>query len=271
MYQSKNWCCTDFELLDWKKIFEKNKNTIRYVCWGKEECPKTKRKHYQCWLQLTKKKTLGGVKKLLNTKKIHLEACLGSEYDNEKYCQKDGKYSCLGKFIKRGQRTDLEELKELIKEGCSLEYIVENYFTLWCRYRRGILAAKQIYDKKAAKEWRDVVVEYVYGDTGTGKTTYGAKEADYIIDGSDLCWWDEYDGEETICIDEYNNDIGITVMLKLLDGHPKRLPVKGGFTWARWKRVIITSNLSPEELHPNAKEKHRAALFRRINKLTELI
>jgi hypothetical protein len=30
-----------------EEVFEKNKSQIRYICWGNEICPKTKKKHEQ--------------------------------------------------------------------------------------------------------------------------------------------------------------------------------------------------------------------------------
>jgi hypothetical protein len=92
------------------------------------------------------------------------------------------------------------------------------------------------------------------------------EEVDFKISGDALQWWDGYDGEKSILIDEYDNQIPITRLLNLLDGYHLRLPVKGGFTYAAWTKVIITTNLNPLELHPNAKQQHRAALHRRINR-----
>jgi len=43
MRESKNWCMTDFELLDWDKIWKAKHGIIRYLAWGAETCPKTKK------------------------------------------------------------------------------------------------------------------------------------------------------------------------------------------------------------------------------------
>ncbi len=114
--QSRNWCFTDFDLLDWSKIFKREED-IRYICWGLETCPQTKKKHYQGWIQIDKKKRLGGMKKVCQSKKLHLEACRGTEGQNEKYCQKDNLYKKEGEFTTQGKRTDLDELKKIIDRG----------------------------------------------------------------------------------------------------------------------------------------------------------
>lgn len=270
MKQARNYCFTDFELLRWEHIFETHKDKIRYVCWGTEKCPSTHKVHYQGWIQFHTKRTLGGVKKIVNSKKIHLESCRGSEFDNEKYCKKDGNYKSLGKFIKQGQRTDLEKIYQDIKEGKKLEDIWndEDGFKTYCQYRNGIKDAKEHFDKVNRKEFRKVKVNYCFGPTGTGKTRYAMKHKDvFKIHGSELNWFDGYDGEKTLVIDEYANDIKITKLLGLLDGYQLRLPIKGGFTYANWNKVIITSNLNPKELHNLANDIHRTALFRRITKI----
>ena len=59
--QSRNWCFTDFELLNFEQIYEENKDLIRYICVGNEICPKTKKKHKQGWIQFINKKRMNGV------------------------------------------------------------------------------------------------------------------------------------------------------------------------------------------------------------------
>ena len=43
--QSRNWAITDFELLDWASVFEEYGDIIRYMCRGREVCPKTGKVH----------------------------------------------------------------------------------------------------------------------------------------------------------------------------------------------------------------------------------
>ena len=135
--QSRNWCFTDFELLDWSKIYGAE-DVIRYICWGEETCPKTKKKHYQGWIQINNKKRLGGVKKLCQSKKIHLEACRGTEGDNEKYCQKDNLYHKKGEYTTQGKRTDLDGLKKIIDDGGTLGDIANENFVSVIRLSRAL-------------------------------------------------------------------------------------------------------------------------------------
>ncbi len=267
--QSKNWCFTDFELLDWGKIYTETED-IRYICWGTEICPQTKKKHYQGWIQVDKKKRLNGIKKMCQSKKIHIEACRGTEGENNKYCQKDNQYDTAGDYITQGSRTDLNLLKKIIDEGGTLEKIANENFHAFVQYNRGFQEYKKIIDRRLRKKFRKVKVILIHGKTGTGKTRKAWESSDdiYKIQGKALKWWDGYEGEKTLLIDEYDNDIPLTELLGILDGYQLRLPIKGSFTYANWETVYITSNI--KELHQNAKSEHKDALRRRITEVIEM-
>ena len=67
-----------------------------------------------------------------------------------------------------------------------------------------------------------------------------------IRNDANIVWWDGYMGEKTLIIDDFDGWISHNRMLGLLDGYQCRLAIKGGFTYARWTKVIITSNKRPE-------------------------
>ena len=127
--------------------------------------------------------------------------------------------------------------------------------------------------KEKTRKFRQVNVEVIEGETGQGKTrhAYGDEAKDiYKIEGDSMQWWDGYEGEKTIVIDEYSNQLPITKLLNILDGYQLRLPIKGGHTYANWTKVYITTNNPWEEWHEHAKPMHRDALKRRITKWTTL-
>ncbi len=167
--QSKNWCFTDFELLDWNKIYEES-DDIRYICWGSEVCPSTKRKHYQGWIQIKTKRRINGIKKLCRSKKLHIESCRGTEGENNKYCQKDNLYQTAGDFITQGKRTDLDELKKILDNGGTLKDIADENMQAFVQYNRGFEKYKNMVDKAARKHFRKLEVIHIHGKTDSGKT-----------------------------------------------------------------------------------------------------
>ncbi len=269
--QARNWAFTDYENLDMKEVYNTQIDIIRYICAGVEICPKTGKEHIQGWIQFTTKRRMNGVKRILGSKKIHVEACYGTPTQNDTYCQKDKKYLTFGSYIKQGQRTDLEGLVKLIEEGKPMLEVARSNPSTYLQYHSGLAKYKGMVDKEHSATFRKVEVIYLWGKTGTGKTRRAMEEATYKIEGSALKWWDGYEGEKCILIDEYDNDVNITKMLNILDGYQLRLDIKGAFAYARWNKVYITSNIPFEELHPNAKPAHRAALRRRITQVIELV
>lgn len=264
-----NWCFTDFELLDFGQIFSShgtdNDGCIKYIAWGLEKCPDTGRMHNQGWVQFADRKRLVGVKKILGSKVIHVEPCRGTEESNDKYCGKAGQLMTLGTWTKQGCRNDIVALVEKALGGASVEELLIEDPVTYSRARNTVRDAVEIGAKKMGKKWRDVNVRVYSGETGVGKTRTAVEETDYMIHANDLRWWNGYCGEEAICIDEFANQIPITELLNLLDGHPKRLELKGSVTWARWTTVVLTTNLAWDQWYPNARPVHRNALQRRIN------
>jgi len=80
-------------------------------------------------------------------------------------------------------------------------------------------------------------------------------------------WWDGYDGEKGVLIDDYAGAWPISYLLKVLHEHPQKAQYKGGMVELQAKYIVITSNLHPDMWYPNADLPHKEALKRRISRL----
>lgn len=272
---SRNYCITFFNEPKMKQIYCDDTEEypigieeMRYIIIGEEICPKTKKKHWHAYVEFFKPKRIAGVKKLFKDLTIHCEKRRGTREQARDYCKKEQNYEEFGKWISgQGHRTDLEDIIEELQNGKKLsEVMMENPKT-YCRYRNGLKDIASNVTKNNSKEFRQLEVTLLTGPTGCGKTREAMKNASYKIQGSQLAWWQDYEGEESIIIDEYSNDIKITELLAILDGYQLRLNIKGSHTYANWTKVYITTNLKPDELHKDAKPAHKDALFRRITKI----
>lgn len=108
-------------------------------------------------------------------------------------------------------------------------------------------------------------VHIYWGDTRTGKTRAVYElEPDVFDKPSDDKWFDGYQGEEAILLDEFRGEIPVGSLLKWLDRYPIRVHSKGSMVPLCTKRWYITSNLNPEEWYLNIDEKTKAALFARF-------
>ncbi len=266
--RSRNFCWTVHKSLDLDRVYSSHKDIIRYMCWGRETCPKTKKIHEQGWIQMKNQKDFNVVRKLLGGK-CHLEIMKGSEAQNDTYCKKEGDFHTRGKYKSQGFRSDLEDVKKLLDDNGSMLDVANTHFGDYIRYFRGFGKYHEMITKERTKTFRKVIVIVHAGKTGTGKTRMAVESTTdhFMIQGGDLKWWDGYQGETTLIIDEYANQITITDLLGILDGYQQRLPIKGGFTYANWTKVYITTNL--ECLHINAKPEHRDALCRRVSTIID--
>lgn len=263
---SRHYCLTFFSEPKIKLC-----NKIRYAIYGEEIAPETKKVHWQTYIELYSPTRMSGIKKMYNDNTIHIEKRNGTREQARDYCKKDNKYTEHGKWIKgQGHRTDLETVVQELQEGKKLSELILEQPALYCQYRNGLKDIAAIVTKNKTKEYRKLEVILLTGPTRCGKTRTAMKEATYRIQGTQLAWWQDYDGETCICIDEYNNDAPIGELLNLLDGYQLRLNVKGTHTYAHWTKVYITTNLKPEELHANAKQAHRDALFARITHIDNM-
>ncbi len=265
--RAKNWVFTDYELLDFKEIWKAFPDIIKFIGWGAETCPETKRAHYQGWVQFRSLKTMFGVKKTFGSQKIHVESMRGTPEQCEKYCKKDGKYSCVGKYTTQGARTSTEEIKKDLDEGVPILDIAKEHFMAYLQYGRAWERYSAMLLEEKTRDFRHVEVFIYVGETGSGKTRQAVEEnpGHFMLKGCQLRWWNYYVGQDVLIIDEYANNISITELLPLLDGYQMRLETKGGFTFANWTKVIITTNL--EILHEHARVEHIAALKRRVTKV----
>ncbi len=270
--RARNFCFTDFELLEWGQYQLTYKDVVRYVGIGRETCPKTRRVHYQGWMQFVSPKTWALAKTWVQvlSKKTHLEICRGSPEKNEIYCRKGGAFSSFGSFKTHGQRTELESVKKCLDEEGDMWLVAQDHFREFCKFPKALQMYSAMRNARIDPPWRNVEVILISGPTGTGKTRMGVRLARahgggwYMMHGGDMQWFDGYTRQKALLIDEYANQVKITKLLGYLDGHRQRLPVKGTFTHAHWDLVIITTNL--DRLHAQANPAHQDALERRITR-----
>ncbi len=246
-----SFCFTDFKeenITDgYEEMFEEYKDVIRGIAWGVETCPKTQRKHNQGYIQMYQQCRYNAIACMIKSK-AHFEVLRGSIEDNENYCSKEGNYTKLGYFVNKGYRTDLHNIKDDLLNDATKYDIMFNYTGNFVRYSSGIMKMKELIDKKKAQKWRDVTTTVLYGKAGVGKTSYVMNRYGYdnvfILDAkwASTNFWGDYDNESVLLIDDFNGWIQYSYMLRILDGHPLQLNIKGGSTYAKWTHVYITSN-----------------------------
>lgn len=253
-------------------------DTADYWIIGKEECPSTRKKHLQCYGYWDNQKTYGALIKLAekllrkNGVEYHMDPAKGNAKSNQKYCSKNHDYEESGDCPAQGCRNDIANFRDAILAGESEEELIMSFPEMMAKYDRFYQRCRNLILKKEAKKRIIPEVIVITGPTGSGKTSqvYNDNDIDDIYkvevgDGSSgSIFWDNYNGENVILIDDFHNNFKLDYMLRLLDSYPMKLNIKGGYTWKCAKKIYITSNIPIDKWYPYCPPEHRNALIRRI-------
>lgn len=199
-------------------------------------------------------------------------------------------FNKLGNFIEIGTKKKNTEqtkgnlvqerlilIKKLIKDGASNDKLFETDPSIYVRHQRWIEKEQVRVNPFKTNNNRKLNVKLFYGVPGCGKTLYA-----YTID-ADLyalpvntanrsLWFDGYDGEKTVLIDDFAGGIGLTELLRLIDRYQIRLPIKGSQVWFRPEVIIITTNVHPKNWYNYSTRKNSwKALTRRIHEVYDWI
>ncbi len=244
--KKRHWCFTSY-LAVLPTTFDKA--VVRYCIYQREICPETKREHFQGYIELFCDYRRGQVITLLGA--CHLEPRYASRTSAREYCRK--KYGAIantqvefGKW--RDQIAHKRKLSDMLGTDMTLADLIKESPVDYVRYHRGLEKLFARRQAASAKVFRRVEVLVYIGVTGCGKTGRALETPDhYKLPISDRLWFDGYQGEKCLVIDDFYGNIKYGFFLQILDGHELQLPVKGGFIWAMWNKVIITSNKDPKD------------------------
>jgi len=201
----------------------------------------------------------------------HFEPRRGSQKQAIAYCEKEesrvgGPWS-VGEEARQGQRSDLIEVAEKIKEGLPMSSIAIDHPASFIRYSRGFEKLAQLIGPRRKVDWEIEVIVY-WGASGSGKTTKAKKDFPdayvWMPQRGNTVWWDGYAGEEVIIIDEFANNFQYHYALRILNEPGVRVETKGGTICLYAKKIVLTSMKPPIEWWPSQLD-DRYALYRRIH------
>lgn len=258
-----NWTSDEYEIIvkKWPKI-------ANYFVVGKEICPTTGAPHLQGYVEWKSSKRWTTMHNIFKGR-AHWEARKGTAKQAADYCKKDGDFIEHGTISNQGARNDINAAMELISNGVSEIDVFEQCPEVAMKYIKGMDRYRLLCQKRSTKGYNKKDVRVYWGDTGTGKTRSAMEEfpgAFKLTAGITGLWWDGYDGEECVVIDEFRgNNCPLSMLLTILDGYATQVSVKGGSRILNANTIIITSNIAPDCWYENADERSKDALMRRIN------
>lgn len=221
----------------------------------------------------------------------HVELQRGNKEQLTKYLKKEGSFEEKGEKVLceyglsniqtvQGQRSDLDEIRELILAGLMPSEI----FELDIKYLRYERIVKKDFWAKCYREtgvMRDVKVFWHTGEAGTGKTyTYkrltdehGADNV-YLVSDYESGGFDAYQAEPILFLDEFKGDIPYRSLLLILDKYRTQTHCRYANCYNLWTEVHIASIYPPEEAHQlmvPLSSQNRDSLQQLMRRITEVI
>lgn len=137
----------------------------------------------------------------------------------------------------------------MILTGVSERELADAHFGSWVRHNRAFQRYATLV--RPRRNWPMEILVLV-GDPGTGKSRLCAEaypDAYYVpFAKSSGCYWDFYEGQETVIIEEMGGcRFSYTFLLALLDRYPFHVPISGGYTSFCSRRIVMTTNICPED------------------------
>lgn len=230
--------------------------------------------------------SFGRVKKLFPT--AHIDTSLGSASENRDYIRKEGKYLNSEKketnipetFEEYGKipqekseknKSISAEVFEMIENGFSDAEIIKAYPSYFTKINQIDTARQTLLSDKYKKEFRDLTVTYIWGDSRAGKTRYVLEKYGYdkVYKISNYEHpFDNYKGESVILFDEFRSGIPMTDMLQYLDGYPCRLSARYSDKTACYTEVYLVSNIPLDKQYPNKQIEESETYNAFINRIT---
>lgn len=216
----------------------------KYGIVGKEVGDKEHTPHLQGYISLANAKTFVQIKKFLS--RANIQVAKGTDLENQAYCSKQGDFEEWGQVsVGQGSRTDIKEIAELIKtKQITMEDLMFEYPDMYVKYSRSF---EKMFNAVMTPRENPPEVHWRWGLAGTGKTRWviqkhGAKNV-YIKDGTS--WWDGYQQQDVILIDDFDNKIPYRTLLRILDRYVYQGQVKGGYVHISSPYIFITSEHPP--------------------------
>lgn len=262
--EGKFWVFTinNWEAEDITKLKSIN---FKYLIIGKE-IGENGTPHIQGYVEFGGNWKLDRLKKNASSK-AHWEKRKGTAEEASVYCKKDGDFEEIGEISKKkqGQRTDIQDVKNLVSQGKGMKDIVQEVTSYQAvRYAETLLKYVEV-----KRTWKPEVKWY-WGPTGVGKTRRAMEEANNPwVSAKNLKWFEGYDAHEDVIFDDFRADFcTFHELLRLLDRYEIRVEVKGSSRQFLAKRIWITSCYPPNKVYQTRED--IAQLERRIDFISEM-
>lgn len=242
-----NYSDEDIEYLE-------NTDIFKYVCFGRE-VGENLTPHLQGYFEFANgnRKSLQACISFLQKdgcpSKPHIEVARGTAAQAIAYCEKDGVFWEKGERPKgQGKRSDIEAATDILSNGGSLQEVATTLPTVFVKFHRGLREFQLI--TQTRRTWKTEVY-WLWGPTGSGKSRWAWEtHPEAYMKSSNTKWWCGYTDQDTAIIDDFrpSKEMPFNFILNLFDRYPLLLETKGGQVQCLFKKLIVTSPYSPDQM-----------------------
>lgn len=252
------------------QIINKYAEGTRYLCYAKETCPTTNTPHLQGYVMWDTPRSLDKFKKDCGGRLHYEPHTNGTSQQNRNYCMgmvdkkgntQNPSFVEFGEIGHQGSRTDWAQVIDQLRTTDVTDVIMQQPQLTPC-----IRALERFKSLQLKPLNRDVKVILLIGKAGTGKSRYAYDNYPNLFSKPDGEWFDGYCGQKTLLLDDFYGGMSYPTLLKVCDRYPFNAAVKGGFVYAQWDTIIITSNIPYQQWYPF---RDMSAFRRRITYLDE--
>lgn len=151
-------------------------------------------------------------------------------------------------LTKTSVKKRLQRAKTLIETGATDKELADDDFELWIKYGRQFSKYSLLCSKPRNQKTKFIVIQ---GPTGSGKSYYARERFPNAYWKPRNQWWDGYNQQKTVIIDEYYGWLPYDLLLRLGDSYPLQVEVKGGSVNFNSDEILITTNKHPSNWYAN--------------------
>lgn len=245
----KNWVFTlnnytDDELSILNALPTTDKAT-RFVAYGFEIAPTTGTPHLQGFICFHTSVRFTQVRKLLPRARI--AAMRGKLAQNVDYCSKSSKLMKFGDEPcdpVRSEKDRWERNLQLARSG-DIESTDSDIQIRYYNTLKKIKADNRLPPCDIEGSFEN---EWIWGPPGSGKSRRARDENPIMYIKSLNKWWDNYNDEEVVLIDDFQPGFHMEYFIKIwADRYTFRAESKGGSGVIRPRKIVVTSNYSIEQ------------------------
>lgn len=226
----------------------------RYLIFG-YEVSKTGTPHLQGYAQLIKQTALNTLRRMF---RWHIEKTMGTPEQASAYCKKEGHFEEFGELstCAKGTEKSVTQWNMIVSRARvgDLQWISENYPAQYLNHYSTICKLRTDHAIRPIDNEDGTTGYWIYGMSGVGKSRSVREELvnrgeSYYCKNNNK-WWDSYLGEPNVIIDDV--DKGSQCLGHLFkiwaDRYAFLAETKGSAIYVRPKRIIVTSQYTPEEI-----------------------